>query len=153
MVEIREGRLGRSVYLTRPVEAGERILGGRAWRVPRRTRHSFQVDVETHAEMDGPVPLINHGCEPNCGLLIFPEEIRLEVYALRPIRAGEELTHDYAAFEDEIQFMPGLCLCGAPACRGRITGYKDLPEERRAALGRYIAPYLLRLGEPVYQAG
>lgn len=153
MVQIQEGPLGRSVFLSRPVEAGEQILSGWAWRVPRRTRHSFQVDVDTHVEIDGPIELINHSCEPNCGLLIFPEEPRLEIYALRRIEAGEELTHDYAAFEDDIQFMPGRCLCGASTCRGRITGYKDLPAERRAALGRYVAPYLLRLAEPVHQAG
>jgi len=39
------------------------------------------------------------------------------------IRAGEELTIDYALFEgDETDVKPWECLCGSPLCRCRITG-------------------------------
>jgi len=28
------------------------------------------------------------------------------------------------------------------ACRGPVTGWTDLPEERKAAYGAFVAPYL-----------
>ena len=49
---------------------------------------------------------------------------------------------NYETFEYEIEHMTGPCLCGTPSCRGRITGYRDLPEDRKAAFGPYILEYL-----------
>ena len=72
----------------------------------------------------------------------------MEIHALRPIGPGEELTTDYATFESEIRHMPGACLCGSPGCRGKVTGYRGLPEARRAAFGPYIADYLREI-DPV----
>ena len=42
-----------------------------------------------------------------------------------------------------IEHFPARCLCGADACRGQVTGWKDLPAERKAAYGDLVAPYLL----------
>jgi SET domain-containing protein len=39
--------------------------------------------------------------------------------ARREIAAGEPITFDYATTERAIRF-PFDCVCGAPACRGRI---------------------------------
>lgn len=153
MYQVRDGRLGKCVHATRDIEAGERIMRGLGHRVPNRTRHSLQVDFEKHLVVPGPLELINHSCDPNCGVVVLPDEDSIEIYARRPIRAGEELGTDYASFEYEILFMPGPCLCGSPICRGRITGYRDLPEETRLAYGRYIAPYLLEIDSLVSQAG
>ena len=57
----------------------------------------------------------NHCCEPNTGYN------GLNVIALRRIQPGEELTLDYASFLDE-HMEPFQCRCGAPGCRGLITG-------------------------------
>lgn len=57
----------------------------------------------------------NHSCEANTGF------DGLDVIALRPIAAGQELTLDYAAFMNEAA-EPFTCRCGAPSCRGTITG-------------------------------
>jgi hypothetical protein len=142
MIEVREGRLGKSVYAARRLEPGAILLSGWGPRVPVRTRHSLQVDHDTHIVTGPPIELINHSCEPNCGVLVRRAAELLEIHALRRIEAGEELTTDYATFESDIWFMKGPCLCGARACRGRITGYWDLPPERRAAYLPYIAEYL-----------
>jgi hypothetical protein len=40
--------------------------------------------------------------------------------ALRDISPGEELTHDWATTDDDDYAM--ACRCGAPVCRGVITG-------------------------------
>jgi uncharacterized protein len=153
MFEIREGHLGRAVYATKPIATGEVIFQGRGERIPQRTRHSFQIDVDTHVVVRTPIELMNHSCEPNCGVLVRREAMVLEIHALRTIEEGEELTTDYATFEVEIQFMDGPCLCGSAHCRGRITGYWALPADRRAALGPYIAEYLRELDALVSRAG
>lgn len=62
----------------------------------------------------------NHSCDANCGY------IGLNVYTLRPVRKGEELTLDYALFLDETM-EPFDCSCGAANCRGRITGTRRVP--------------------------
>jgi len=153
MIEIREGRLGKSVHAARRIEKGEVIFRSWGHTGPVRTRHTFQIDHNTHIKINGPLELVNHSCDPNCGLLIRLDARALELHALRAIEAGEELSHDYAAFEDDIQYMTGDCLCGSSICRGRITGYHDLPADRREALGPYIAGYLRHVEAPVSVAG
>jgi len=58
---------------------------------------------------------LNHSCAPNCYLRIIDR--RVEVYTLRPIQAGAELTVDYG----ETPHKGGMhCQCGAANCRGRL---------------------------------
>lgn len=57
----------------------------------------------------------NHHCTANT------KYDGLNVIALRNIRAGEELTLDYADFLDE-HMMPFQCRCGSSDCRGLIQG-------------------------------
>jgi len=153
-VEIKNGHLGRAACAARNLVAGETIL--RAWgpQLPKRTRHSMQVDVDTHILPDGVVVLLNHSCEPNCGLLIRSGVKEIEARTLRPIQAGEELTFDYETFEYEIEYLNGPCLCGSAKCRGRLTGYKHLPAEVKARYGEFIAEYLRALeGEVTVPVG
>jgi len=143
MIEVREGRLGLSVYATRPIDADGLILVATPRPSPAgRTQHSMQVDHDVHAILGRPVELINHSCDPNCGILLRRDGGTAEVRAMRPIDKGEELSLDYASFEDDIRHMPGPCLCGSWRCRGKITGYPDLPADRREAYGVYVAEYL-----------
>ena len=58
---------------------------------------------------------LNHSCRSNAFLRIVRE--RVEVYAKRDIRKGEELTVDYG----ESPHSGGMrCRCGVPGCRDRI---------------------------------
>lgn len=145
MIEAFTGPYGLGIQATRPFSAGESIVAGWGRRVPKRTRHSIQVDINHYLDFPAPIRLINHSCDPNCGYDVRVEEEILSIVALRSIAPGEELTADYATFEEEIWFMPEPCLCGSPICRGRIGGFWDLPEERREAYGRFVAPYLREL--------
>lgn len=36
-------------------------------------------------------------------------------------------------------------MCGSKRCRGRITGWKDLPDEQKKEYEGFVAPYLLEL--------
>ncbi len=70
--------------------------------------------------------LINHGCSPNCGVLILGHEVSL--IALRDIEPGEELTYDYSIQMCNDDWTMD-CLCGSPNCRQIIREYKYLPEK------------------------
>jgi uncharacterized protein len=89
------------------------------------------------AEYEPVMLFINHSCEPNVG---FAGNIVL--VAMRDIAAGEELTTDYALFDDADD--PMTCNCGTPSCRGTISGRDwQLPELQRT-YGSYFSSYLLR---------
>ncbi len=57
----------------------------------------------------------NHSCHPNTAFA------GLDLIALREIRAGEELTFDYAKLCNETM-TPFQCTCGASNCRGEVRG-------------------------------
>jgi SET domain-containing protein len=84
---------------------------------------------------------LNHSCEPNVG---FAGNIVL--VAMRDIAAGEELTTDYALFDDAEAPMP--CNCGTPSCRGTISGRDWQRPELQRKYGSYFSWYLLRRFAP-----
>jgi histone-lysine N-methyltransferase SUV39H len=80
--------------------------------------------------MGGPTKFINHSCNPNCRQFTVSynkHDCRvydIAFFALRFIKAGEELTFDYMdrdEVEGEEEDEPGedaaACLCGAEKCR------------------------------------
>ena len=79
----------------------------------------------------------NHSCDPNLG-------VRGEItfVAMRDIRAGEELTHDWAMTDDDDYSLE--CNCGAANCRETLTG-KDWqrPDLQKRYVG-YFSAYLAR---------
>lgn len=89
------------------------------------------------SERDDSMLYSNHSCEPNIGV-----QGQIIFVAMRDIRAGEELTHDWATTDDNDDAMD--CGCGAPGCRGTVTG-KDwqIPELQRKYAG-YFSWYLER---------
>jgi uncharacterized protein len=60
--------------------------------------------------------------------------------ALRQIAAGEELTHDWATTDNDDYTL--VCRCGAPGCRGIITGKdwqrEDLQQKYRGLFSWYL---------------
>jgi len=79
----------------------------------------------------------NHSCDPNLGM-----RGEITFVAMRDIRAGEELTHDWAMTDDDDYSVE--CKCGAPDCRKILTG-KDWrrPDLQKRYTGHFSA-YLAR---------
>jgi hypothetical protein len=77
----------------------------------------------------------NHSCDPNLGLhgnIIF--------VALRDIRPGEELTHDWCMTDDDTYETE--CTCGSANCRRVLTGKDWQRPELQARYRGYFAACL-----------
>jgi uncharacterized protein len=79
----------------------------------------------------------NHSCDANLG-------IRGEItfVAMREIRAGEELTHDWATTDDNDYSVE--CKCGAPNCRKMLSGKDWQRPELQKRYSGYFSAYLAR---------
>ena len=79
--------------------------------------------------------LFNHSCDNNLGY-----SGQITIVAVKDIKAGEELVHDYAL--SEAAFKPYECSCKSENCRKTITQddwkNKDLQEK----WGNYFTPFL-----------
>lgn len=112
--------------------------------LPARLRNSdIQIADDLHlvaleeAEYEPVMLFLNHSCEPNVG---FAGNIVL--VAMRDIGPGEELTTDYALFDDYDGEME--CRCGAASCRGLIGGRDWRRPELQRKYASYFSWYLLR---------
>ena len=91
----------------------------------------------TEAERDWSMLYLNHACYPNLG-------VRGEItfVAMRDIRAGEELTHDWAMTDDDDYSVE--CNCGAPDCRKTLTGKDWQRPNLQKRYAGYFSAYLSR---------
>lgn len=103
-----------------------------------------QIGEHIYVRHGGLVGQVNHSCDPNVGVRVNGEGAH-DFVALRSIAADEEITFDLAMRNYEIRGNRGRCQCGASNCRGRITGWKDLPAARKADYRLFAAPYLTAL--------
>ena len=122
---------GKGAFATGPIPArrklgnmeGEIISYREAQKRVRAQQHNvlFMVEFDTRdIALDASVNSnelrhINHSCDPNT--FMRRAYRRVEFYALRMIRKGEELTCDYGETHHEGS-LP--CRCGAANCRGFI---------------------------------
>jgi D-alanine-D-alanine ligase len=93
----------------------------RSWSGLKRSwfhRYAYPLTDEIYAlwsDNPGDWKPLNHSCDPNSWLA------GLDLVARRDIAAGEEITADYATFCSGTM-EPFECWCGAPECRGKVTG-------------------------------
>ena len=99
---------------------GERITNAEANR--RANRRVLRIcAINSRWSLDGSrggngTHYINHSCEPNSYMKIHYG--RIQFYALRDIRPGEEITIDY---QSTLHSDKKRCSCQAPTCRGTIN--------------------------------
>jgi len=101
--------------------SGERITDLEARLRARKRRFLRICDVDGRFSLDGSrggngTHYINHCCEPNAYMRILYGHVLF--FALRDIRAGEEITIDY---EQTLHPDSKRCFCGAQNCRGTIN--------------------------------
>jgi len=127
-VTVRRSRIhGRGLFAATALPGRRKLgeVGGRLVRLPQaRTRverspEIYLVEVSRRYALDcssgNEFRHLNHSCEPNCYLRVYRR--RVEVYTLRRIRAGTELTLDYSV----TPHRGGMaCRCGSVRCRKRL---------------------------------
>jgi carboxylesterase len=135
---------GSGVFAERSYTADEAIhvMGGRVLSMLRcgaeiavrriRMDDPLQIDDHSYIALDNISIRFNHSCDANAAI-----RGSREVFALRPIAAGEEITFDYAltvrpAAHSRFWRMP--CACGAATCRGVIGDITTVPAGKRQAM-------------------
>ena len=88
-------------------------------------------------EYEAVMLFVNHSCEPNVG---FAGNVVL--VAMRDVDAGEELTTDYAMFDDYEGSMD--CSCERPACRRVVDGRDWMRPDLQERYRGYFSWYLQR---------
>lgn len=104
-------------------------------------RRSIQIDDDLY--MAGAIEpedadFVTHSCEPNCGM-----RGSVMVVAMRDIAAGETVSFDYAMC-DGSDYDEFECRCGAPGCRGIVTGQDWMRPELQLRYRGFFSPYLAR---------
>lgn len=145
-----EDKGGRAVIARVPIAAGELIAVWSGKLVNREgldllppilRRFSLQVEEGLYLaslnEHEG-ADYINHSCAPNAGL-----SGQISLVALRDIAVAEAISYDYA-MTDGTPYDEFPCGCGAPACRGRVSGDDWRRPELWARYRGHFSPYLQR---------
>jgi len=108
--------------------------------LPREEQgHTMQIDEDLYigaVSMDEPADYVNHSCDPNAGI-----HGQIVLVAMRAIAPGEEICFDYA-MADGSAFDEFECSCGAPHCRGHVTGNDWQLPELWARYDGYFSAYL-----------
>ncbi|GFO08007.1 histone-lysine N-methyltransferase [Plakobranchus ocellatus] len=124
---------GRGLFCKRNIDAGEMVIeyAGeviRASLTDKREKYyegkgigcyMFRIDDDevVDATMHGSAArFINHSCEPNCfsKVILVEGKKHIVIFAMRPIKRGEELTYDYKFPIEEVKIP---CSCGSKRCR------------------------------------
>lgn len=118
-----DGR-GYGIRTLKPFRRGQMITRISGHILSSRRLHTLQITPRSHLYDPHFTGMLLHSCSPNVCL----DMAEFELWALKDIAAGELLAMDYASTEDVLmrQFQ---CRCGAPNCRGWITGSKEAPNE------------------------
>lgn len=150
-----EGRLkadksGNSIYALELIKKGELIavFGGVVYEwetfihLPERERSLCLQVEDRHFLVPRPIgegDYVNHSCNPNAGL-----SGQIGLVAMRDIKIGEEVCFDYAMC-DTMPYDEFACLCGAPTCRGMVTGNDWQRPELQKRYAGFFSPHVQRL--------
>lgn len=136
---------GEGIFSTRSFKTGETVMVGRIEKpLNGNDSHASQVGEHKYVRHAGLIPKVNHSCSPNCGIRVN-ETGGHDFIAMKSISTDEEITFDYAMRNYSVEYFPPKCACGSNICRGRVTGWKDLPEKSRQEYKGFVAPYLYEL--------
>lgn len=139
-IELRPSSQGLGVFAREAISAGERLIALAHVFVDHAEQHTIEIDEHRHqAGTDEIDDYLNHSCDPNTAL----DFERLELVAVRPLAAGEELSFNYLTSEWDMA-APFTCQCGARGCVGVVRGFRHLEPAQQDALISRASPYLWR---------
>ena len=141
---------GNGIFAMQPIEQGEllAVFGGSVYgwelfaTLPERERSlSLQVEQDLFLVPDkiAEGDYVNHSCNPNAGLMG-----QIALVAMRAIQPGEEVCFDYA-MSDTVAYDEFDCQCGAPNCRGRVSGNDWRLPELQLRYAGFFTPHVQRL--------
>ena len=139
---------GRGIFADEDIKAGEFVtpLLGKVIRKKYRVKSDLRVGAtwvsigpDLWVNPTFPIKYINHSCNPNLGF-----KTPRRVYAMRPIKKGEELTIDYSTVE-YVDFWKMKCSCGSKKCRKWVTSIQFLPEKTFKSYAQYIPSYFRKI--------
>lgn len=128
---------GLGLFAAEPIAGGEvvavkggYILDGGQWATLERELGAAEIQIAADLfiapvradQREGSMLYTNHSCEPNIAI-----QGQIVFVTMREIAVGEELTHDWAT-TDDLDFEM-VCRCGAPTCRGVVTGRDWMKKE------------------------
>ncbi len=136
---------GEGIFATQLFKVGDIVMVGVIKGVLNGNHsHASQIGDNKYVLHAGLMTKVNHSCDPNCGIRVN-ETGAHDFVAIKDIRVNKEITFDYAMRNYTIDYFPNKCMCGSKGCRGKITGWKDLPDEKKKEYKGFAAPYLLEL--------
>ena len=152
--EVRESPIhGRGLFATAKIDKDEIVAVKGGYIVDRKTLREkitpvlgpveIQIDDDlfiapvTPEEREASMLYSNHSCDANLGM-----RGEITFVAMRDIRAGEELTHDWATTDDDDYSVK--CKCGAANCRGTLTGKDWQRSDLQKQYAGYFSAYLAR---------
>jgi SET domain-containing protein len=152
--EVRESKIhGRGLFATADIAKDEIVAVKGGHIVDRKTLREnitpqlgpveIQIDDDlfiapvTGEEQEGSMLYSNHSCDPNIGM-----RGEITFVAMRDIRAGEELTHDWATTDDDDYSVE--CRCGSSNCRKILTGKDWQRPNLQKRYAGYFSAYLAR---------
>ena len=136
---------GEGVFATKSFKKDEIVMVGEIEKTLEKNHsHASQIGENKYVFHAGLISKVNHSCDPNCGIKVNKNGAHNFV-AIRKIFSDDEITFDYAMRNYGISYFPKKCMCGSKKCRGKITGWKDLPKQIKEKYKNFIAPYLIEL--------
>ena len=139
---------GNGIFATRNIKKGETafIIKGKIvrWIVSDQRTSLYGPDwigigKEVWIDPKGPAKLLNHSCEPSCGM-----KGKVKVVALRDMKKGEEITVDYSITEiDRLWYM--RCNCKSKNCRKKIQSIQHLPKRIYDKYTPFIPTYFAKV--------
>ncbi len=130
------GQMGLGVFATGNIPGnsriaiftGEKYQSETALGLPEIMRdHAIQIGQKEYVfGYKGLAHRLCHSCNPNCGIRNLTE-----IFTIRDVLAGEELTWDYRCSENSNWVLEN-CLCACERCTGKVANFESLPPEIKA---------------------
>lgn len=133
---------GNGVFAEEKIASGKTVLIGTIEKeLTANHSHASQIGLDRFVLHNETIRMVNHSCNPNCGIKVNATGAH-DFVAIRDIPIAEEITFDYAMRNYTVEHFPPECKCGAKQCRGKITGWKDLSDDKKEEYRPWVAPYL-----------